>query len=381
MSRPLTIVQMLPALESGGVEQGTLEVAEALVKAGHRAVVISAGGRLVSRLEGSGAEHVRLAVGRKSPLTLRHVPRLRRLFRSLDADVVHARSRLPAWLAWLAWRGMRRGSRPRFITSVQGLHSVSRYSASVTLGERVVCVSEAARRYVLDNYPRVEESRLVVIPRGVDRSHYPFRYQPRSGWLDDWLRQLPALESRYVLTQAGRMTRRKGFDAHVALVAELARSGLDVHGLAVGPIPEGRGGYFAELQSRVERLEVADRFTFLGERDDLREIFAVSDLVLALSSKPEAFGRTVIEALSLGRPVLGWDHGGVGEQLHTVYPAGAVEPGDMTALVDRAKSLLAGPPPVPSEHPYTKERMLAGELSLYESLSRQDDARDRASVL
>ena len=369
MSAGITVVQLLPALETGGLECGTLEVAEALVKTGHRAVVISAGGRLVSRLEGSGAEHVRLAVGRKSPLTLRYVLHLRRLFRSLDADVVHAQSRLPAWLAWLAWRGMERRTRPRFVTSIQGLHSVSRYSASVTLGERVVCVSEAARRYVTDNYPKTDESRLVVIPRGVDPAHYPYRYQPRSDWLNDWLRQLPALESRHVLTQAGRLTQRKGFETLVDLVAELAREGWDVHGLAVGPVADNGRRYLAELQARVADLGIKDRFTILGERADLREIFAVSDLVLALSSKPEAFGRTVIEALSLGRPALGWDHGGVGEQLRAVYPPGAVATGDMEALVRRAAQLLSGAPPVPSQHSYTKQRMLDAELSLYEMLA------------
>lgn len=369
MSRRLTVVQALPALESGGLELGVLEVAEGLVRAGHRAVVVSAGGRLVSRLEGSGAEHVRLELGRKSVWTLRHARRLRRLLRALDADVLDAQSRLPAWIAWLAWRRMPGDSRPRLVTSVQGLHSVSRYSASVTFGERVVCVSEAARRYVLENYPRTEPGRLVVIPRGVDRRFFPFRYQPRSDWLAEWLRRLPALESRRVLTQAGRLRRRKGFEAHIDLVAALHHDGLDVHGLAVGPVAAGDERYFAELRRRVEQRGIGERYTFLGQRDDVREIFAVSDLVLALSAKPEAFGRTVAEALALGRPVLGWDQGGVGEQLRELYPHGAVAPGDADALAARARLLLERPPPVPSDLPYTRERMLARTLALYESLA------------
>lgn len=369
MKRRLTVVHVLPAMEAGGVELGTVEIAEALVRAGHRSIVISAGGRLVSRLEGYGAEHVRLAVGRKSLFTFRHVSRLRRILRSVKADVVDAQSRLPAWLAWLAWRGMRVRSRPRFVTSVQGLHSVSRYSASVTLGERVICVSDAARDYVLENYSKVNPERLVVIPRGVDRRWYPYRYQPASGWLTEWLRRFPALEGRRVLTQAGRLTRRKGFEAMIDLVAALNAEGLDVHGLAVGPVPEKKDRYLAELQRRVKRTGLDERFTFLGTRDDVREIFAMSDLVLSLSTRPEAFGRTVTEALSLGRPVLGWDHGGVGEQLRAVYPRGAVEPGDPAALAARARELLDLAPAVPSEHPYTKERMLSATLELYESLA------------
>jgi hypothetical protein len=144
--RRLTVVQLLPALDAGGVERSTLEIAEALVRAGHRAIVVSARGRLLPRLEALGAEHVGLEVGRKSPFVLRQVPALRRLFR--EADIVHARSRLPAWLAWLALRGMG-GGRPRFATTAHGLNSPSRYSAIMARGERVVCVSRTVRAHLL----------------------------------------------------------------------------------------------------------------------------------------------------------------------------------------------------------------------------------------
>ncbi|HEX5664992.1 MAG TPA: glycosyltransferase, partial [Xanthomonadaceae bacterium] len=141
MTRPLTVVQLLPALETGGVERSALEIAAALVGAGHRAVVVSAGGRLVPQLHELGAEHVELDIGRKSLLTLRRVPMLRRLLRDSAADVVHARSRLPAWIGWRALQGIPSGHRPHFVTTVHGLNSPSRYSAIMTRGERVICVS------------------------------------------------------------------------------------------------------------------------------------------------------------------------------------------------------------------------------------------------
>src|SRR5207342_3682949 len=116
--KSLTVVQLLPALSSGGVEHSTLEVAQALVAAGHRSVVVSAGGRLVAPLEAAGSEHVTLDIGRKSPASLRHVVSLRRLFSRLDADIVHARSRLPAWLGWHALGARDPGARPHFVTTV-----------------------------------------------------------------------------------------------------------------------------------------------------------------------------------------------------------------------------------------------------------------------
>ncbi|HBK45326.1 MAG TPA: glycosyl transferase, partial [Xanthomonadaceae bacterium] len=171
----LTVVQLLPALQSGGVERSTLEIAAALVRAGHRAVVVSAGGRLVQPLLESGAEHVTLDIGRKSLLTLRHVLSLRRLFAALGADIVHARSRLPAWLGWYALQGMPAARRPRFVTTVHGLNSPSRYSAVMTRGERVVCVSQTVRDYVLRHYPRTDAGKLRTIPRGIDPAQFPRR--------------------------------------------------------------------------------------------------------------------------------------------------------------------------------------------------------------
>ena len=147
MTRPLTVVQLLPALEAGGVERSTLEIAAALLDAGHRAIVVSAGGRLQPALQAIGAEHIVLPIGRKSPLTMRHVPRLRALFRDTGADIVHARSRLPAWLAVAALYRM--GKPPHFITTMHGLHAPGRYSSVMLRGERVICVSETVRAYAL----------------------------------------------------------------------------------------------------------------------------------------------------------------------------------------------------------------------------------------
>lgn len=207
----LTVVQLLPALQSGGVERSTLEIAAALVRAGHRAVVVSAGGRLVQPLLEVGAEHLTLDIGRKSLLTLRHVVGLRRLFTELGADIVHARSRLPAWLGWYALRGMPPATRPRFVTTVHGLNSPSRYSAVMTYGERVICVSQTVRDYVCTHYPHTDTARLRVIPRGVEIAHFPRRPQPdrrARTWAQTLVPGLPA--DVPLLLLPGRGTRLKG---------------------------------------------------------------------------------------------------------------------------------------------------------------------------
>ena len=368
--RPLTVVQLLPALDAGGVEQSTLEVAEALQRAGHRAVVVSAGGRLVPKLEATGARHVRADIGRKSPWTLRHVWTLRRLFAELSPDIVHARSRLPAWLARWALRTRAPGAPPRFVTTVHGLNSPSRYSAVMTRGERVVCVSETVRRHVLDHYPRTDPARLRVIPRGVDPARFP-----RAPWRDAAARAAvaaahPALGGTgALLLLPGRGTRLKGHVDALQLLARMRGDGEDARLWMPGARDPARAAYVAELEALARALGIEAVVAITAPIAAMAEAYAASDLVLQLSRRPEAFGRTVLEARAVGRPVLGWDHGGVGETLHAWQPEGAIAPFDPDALQAAAHLLLARPPPPPATMPDTLRAMQDATLAVYDELS------------
>lgn len=364
----LSVVQVLPALNGGGVERGTLEVARALVESGHRSVVISAGGRLVPELLREGSEHLEWPLGGKSPLTLRWVRPLRRWLAEQRIDILHARSRLPAWIGWLAWRGMDSATRPRFVTTVHGLYSVSRYSAIMTRGEQVIAVSETVRDYLRRHYPELPAERIQVIPRGVDPAEFPHGYRPSPDWLAEWHRQYPQLRAAPVLTLPGRLSRLKGHEDFIDLLARLRAHGWPGYGLIVGGEEPHRRRYAEQLRSLVRTRGLAERVLFAGHRADVREIYAISTLVLSLSIQPESFGRTVLEALSLGVPVVGYAHGGVGEILERLYPAGRVSVGDRETLMARVSDLLAAPPPVPVEPVFPLRRMLDETLALYESL-------------
>ena len=368
VGRPLTVLQMLPALESGGVERGTLEVAGELVRCGHRSLVMSSGGQLLARLRAHGSEHFDWPVGRKSLLSLRLVRPLRRFFREQNINIVHARSRMPAWLAYLAWRGMRPDRRPRFVTTVHGLYSVNRYSAVMTRGERVIAVSESARRYLESNYPKLESARVVTIYRGIDPAVFPHGYRPPGSWLERWFGEHPYLLDRYVLTLAGRLSPLKGHAAFVALIAALVARGLPVHGLIVGAEDRRHRAYAERVYKAIEKQDVQQYITLTGHRLDVRNIFATSNLVLSLSRKPESFGRTVLEALSLGVQVVGYDHGGVGELLARLFPEGRVKPGDRQALIACCEALLKRPQSVSDEQPFVLQRTLDETLALYGEL-------------
>ncbi|MEM1212338.1 MAG: glycosyltransferase family 4 protein [Planctomycetota bacterium] len=368
----MTVMQLVPALEAGGVERGTVEVSRALAERGHRSVVVSSGGRLVQELTEHGAEHITLPIHRKSPVTLRCVRPLRRLIQERGVEVLHARSRLPAWMGWLAWRRLPEATRPAWVTSVHGLHSVNRYSRIMTSGQRVEVVSETVRDYVLQNYTGVDQAKLYLNPRGVDPAGYPFGYQPDAGWRQRWEEQYPQLRGRFVVTLAGRITRLKGHHDLISAIAKLRGLGVDAHGLIVGDEDPRRRRYAEELRRAVQDQGMADHITFTGHRGDIREVLAVSSVVVSLSTKPESFGRAVLEAVRLGRPVVGYDHGGVGEVLASVYPEGRTPLSDRRALAERLADVAHGriPPPQPTDH-YLLSSMLDRTVSLYASLMKR----------
>jgi len=368
--KKLTVLQLLPALESGGVERGTLEVAHALIEHGHRALVMSAGGRLVAPLTESGAEHFAWPIGIKSFKTLLFVGKLRKFLLEQKVDIVHARSRVPAWIAYLAWRGMNPATRPHFVTTVHGMYGVNRYSRIMTQGERVIAVSNTVRDYILREYPDTLPWRIQVIHRGVDSEAYPHGWKPDPVWQQAFFAQFPQAAGKQLLTLPGRITRLKGHEDFIELIARLKRRGLPVHGLIVGGASASKQRYLQKLHYRVCSMGLQSDISFTGQRDDLKNILAISNLVLSLSTQPESFGRTTLEALRLGVPTAGYDHGGVGEILRVFYPAGLLPQEDIDTATQRISTLLLLPSPVPAEELFPLRSMLSQTLELYEQLAR-----------
>lgn len=321
MSAPLTIIHLVPSLDGGGVETDVVGLSAALVRAGHRSIVVSGGGRLAQRIVEDGGEHVTLPVGRKSPLTLRAVAKVRRLAARCKADIVHAHSRVPAWVGWLATRGL---PGTRFVTTIHGLNTPGFFSAVMLRGEKVVAVSDTVRAFLEKNYPRADLSKVVVIPRGVDPAAFPFGFKPDGAWMAAWQAQFPQLKGKFTFTLAGRLTRLKGHHDALAALEHLRSLGVDAHLLLVGGEDPRRQAYAQELRQAVVRKQLEDHVTFTGHRSDIREVLAASGAVVSCSTKPETFGLSVLEAVRLGVPVVGYAHGGVGEVLARVYPEGRV---------------------------------------------------------
>lgn len=341
--RALTIVQLLPELNSGGVEKCTLDMAKAIVAAGHRSIVISNGGSLVEQLVADGSEHFTLAIHQKSLSSLFKISPLRALFKSLKPDIVHARSRMPAWLTWLAIRKLPLAIKPHFVTTVHGLNSVNPYSAIMTYGDAVIAISGTVESFIRTNYPKCPTNKLHLIYEGIDQGDFPYQHQPSDSWTRAWDLAHPELHNKMVFALPGRITRLKGHPVFFRLIAALIKNGFNIHGLVVGGADIKKQHYLEELKSLTTALGIEQNISFSGQRSDIANVLSQCNVVLSLSTQPETFGRTVLEAIRLGKPVIAWNTGGVGEILSVCFPQGLVSNGDEAALLQTAEKWLDAP--------------------------------------
>ena len=329
VAKPLTVVQMLPELETGGVERGTLELGKHLVQHGHRSIVISGGGRLVSQLESEGSEHISWNVGKKSPLTLRYVPKLRKFLTDRKVDILHLRSRVPAWVGYLAWRSLPECSRPRLVTTFHGFYSINRYSAIMAKGEKIIAISKSVKSHIQNTY-KVPEDRIVLIHRGVDVDVFdPHKISRKriESLMNDW--EL-SKNGKAVVMLPGRITRWKGHEIFLKSLASIKN--LKWKAVCVGN-PAENPSYYKYLLRHIERLQLHNQVKFVGQCDDMPAAYFLADIVIsASSSEAEAFGRIAVEAQAMGKPVIATAHGG---SLETVLPGKTgwlVEPGNAKSL-------------------------------------------------
>lgn len=362
------VVQVLVSLNLGGSELVAVELAEFVAATGHRVTVIAAEGPLGDRVRASGSEHLAWPLGRKRLGTLRYISRLRDWLQAERPDIVHVHSRLPAWICHFALRRLPAGSRPMYITSVHGHYSVSRYSAIMAGGDRVIAVSDHIRDYTLHNYPGTDAARVTTVHGGISRQAFPYGHQPPPGWREAACLEFPELSGRRWICLPGRLSRYKGHADFIELVALLRPQIPDIHGVIVGQARPG-SRYRDELEGLAERYGVLDRVTFTQARMDMRDWMAASEIVYSLcADPPEAFGRTVPEALHLGVPVLGWDHGGVQETLAVMFPQGAIAPGDRAALLARSLQFLQQRPIVAPSPAFGLRQSMEKTMAVYQSV-------------
>lgn len=367
------VVQALVSLGIGGSELVAVEITEHLRAAGHRVTVVAANGPLEDRVHASGAQLLAWPIGRKRLGTLRYIRKLRNWLLENQPDIVHVHSRLPAWICYMALRKIPEGKRPVFITSMHGQYSVSSYSAIMARGDLVIAVSNHIRDYTLENYLPADSPQLHTVYGGTSRDDFPYGYKPSEAWLKDTFTEFPQLKDKRILLLPGRLSRYKGHATFIELLAALVSEYDDIHAVILGQTKPG-SRYIDELEGLAEQHGVRDRLTFCGARTDMRDWMAASCLVFNLcSDPPEAFGRTMPEALSMGVPVIAWNHGGIKEILREMYPFGAVQADNFDALVQRTGIFLQQSPMVLNSNAFSLEASMDQTLNLYHSALKKDD--------
>lgn len=326
-------MQVLPALVTGGVERGTVDTAKALAKAGWKSVVVSEGGPMVRELERAGAEHITLPVASKNPFVMRrNTDRLAELIDSLPVDLVHVRSRAPAWSARAA---AKRCGVP-FVTTFHNAYKSHNWfrtlwAGPMAKGDTVVAISDFVAEYAHRKF-HVPREKLVTIPRGIDLSWYdPGRVYPdRIAALAQQWRLIDGLP---VILLPGRLTRWKGGLVLVRAVAELAKRRGRQDFLAVLPgDPQGREAYREELEQLIAQLGLQQCVRLPGDCKDMPAAYMLADVVVSASIEPEGFGRIAVEAQAMGKPVIATDHGGARETVIPGETGWLVPPRDARAL-------------------------------------------------
>ncbi len=371
----LTILQVLPALETGGVERGTVEMVQAIVRAGGNALVASAGGRLVAAVERAGGTHITMQLASKNPARIwRNASHLAFLIRAAEVDIVHARSRAPAWSSWLACR--KTGA--RFVTTWHGVYKENapgkrRYNAVMARGERIIAISQFVAAKLKARH-QVDPARLRVIPRGVDTALFDpavVTGERMARLAAQW--RLP--DGAPTIMLPARLTRWKG---HGVMLDALARMQRRDAVLVMVGAEQGRARYRRELLARAEALGISHRVRLVGHVDDMAAALMLADVVANPSIEPEPFGRTVVEAQAMGRPVVVSDAGGTAETVEHGVTGWRVRPGDpgaLAATIDvilgldpAARAALAARARASVCAHYTTAKMQAATLEVYREL-------------
>ncbi len=377
--RVRTILQVLPNMNGGGVERGTVEMAKAIVTAGWKSVVVSAGGKMAYELDRVGAKHISLPVHSKNPATMwKNIKRLQNVIADEKVDLVHARSRAPAWSALGA---ARRSSVP-FVTTfhaayTRGGYFKNKYNSVMACGDRVIAISDFIANHIREHYP-IDAHKITTIARGVDCR----RFNPAAVSAEriikmatDWA--LP--DGVPVIMMPGRLTRLKG---HVELIEALAQiPDKNFLALFVGA-GSGREAYRAELNKLVLDNGLQGKVQIKDYCNDMSAALMLADVVVSATNVPEGFGRVAVEAQAMGRPVIATAHGGSLETVKEGETGWLVPVGNTNAMataIDTALKLSPTEREAFAERTrqfvmqnFTVEKMCNSTLDVYRSLLEED---------
>lgn len=301
----MRIVQVLPELNEGGVERGVVELNREYVKKGIESFVISNGGKLENQINLDGGKHIEFNVCSKNIFTaFSRVNRLKKILKEINPDIIHVRSRVPAWLVYFANKSLK----IKIVSTVHGFNSVSFYSRIMTNADAVICVSNSIKEYIQKNY-QTKDEKITVIPRGIDLDL--FNPKNISNEFIHNFKKDNDLEDKFIVSSVGRITQLKDYETFIKAILIVKKEIPNIKALIVGGVRSDKEDYLNSLKNLVKELNLEKNIIFTGSQSKIAEIYALSDVIVSSSKKPESFGRAVAESLAMNRPVIATNHGGV----------------------------------------------------------------------
>jgi glycosyltransferase involved in cell wall biosynthesis len=331
------ILQILPRIESGGVERGTLEIAKAITESGFKSIVVSSGGIYETLLTKTGTLHIKLPVHTKNPVSIYlNSKRLKKIIEEYNVDIVHARSRAPAWSAYLACKN----SKAKFITTFHGVYSITsslkrKYNSVMTKGEKIIAVSEFIKDHIQTNY-QIASKKIKTIHRGVDLEYFsPEKIQTTK--LQHYFQNWHIPEDKHIILFPARFTDWKG---HKTLIEALSLiKEKNFYCLMVGS-DQGHENYVKSLTKQITELNLSANISFHEHATDIINIYGLADIIVSASTRPEAFGRTIVEAGALGKIIIATNHGGARETIIDGKTGFLVEQKDPKQLAEILEKIL-----------------------------------------
>ncbi len=301
----MKIVQVLPELNEGGVERGVVELNREFVKKGIESFVISLGGKLENQINLDGGTFIKFDVCSKNIFTtISRINSLKKILKELKPDIIHVRSRVPAWLVYFANKRLN----IKVVSTVHGFNSVGFYSSIMQKADAVICVSNSIKEYIQKNY-QTPQSKITVIPRGIDLE----LFNP-SNLDEDFINEFKEkydLKDKFIISSVGRVTQLKDYETFIKAINLVKKEIPSLKALIVGGTRSDKEDYLNSLKTLIKELNLEDNIIFTGSQSKIAEIYALSDVVVSSSKKPESFGRAVAEAIALNTPVVATNHGGV----------------------------------------------------------------------
>ena len=301
----MRIVQVIPELNEGGVERGVVELNREFVKKGIESFVISAGGKLENQINIDGGNHIKFDVCSKNIFTaFRRVKGLQKILKEIKPDIIHVRSRVPAWLVYFANKSLK----IKVVSTVHGFNSVGFYSSIMQKSDAVICVSNSIKEYIQKHY-QTSEDKITVIPRGIDLE----LFNPKNIdeiFIENFKKEFN-LKDKFIVSSVGRVTQLKDYETFIKAILLVKKEIPNIIGLIVGGVRSDKEDYLNSLKSLITELSLEENIIFTGSQSKIEQIYALSDVVISSSKKPESFGRAVAEAICMNKPVIATNHGGV----------------------------------------------------------------------